>query len=140
MSQNPVTFPYLSRFPALGAFGMAPLLSIEFEANGLQTRLHAIPDSGAMMNVLPHTVGVYLGFDWAQQTAPVTIGGALSSVEARLVDISVTVPGFAPIRMPFAWLVADAAPLLLGQVTFFDEFDVCFLRSRLVFEVRLRQP
>jgi hypothetical protein len=38
----------------------------------------------------------------------------------------------------FAWTRDDALPVLLGQVNFSQEFDVCFLRAQAFFEVRMR--
>ena len=38
--------------------------------------------------------------------------------------------------MAFAWAQSDAVGIILGQVNFFLEFDVCFFRSRASFEVR----
>jgi hypothetical protein len=35
----------------------------------------------------------------------------------------------------FAWTQATTVPLILGQVNFFMEFDVCFYRSRLQFAI-----
>jgi len=40
------------------------------------------------------------------------------------------------VRLAFAWAKTDTVPLILGQVNFFLEFDVCLFRSRAVFEVR----
>ena len=39
-------------------------------------------------------------------------------------------------RLAFAWTRSDEVPLLLGQVNFFMEFDVCFYRSRYAFDLR----
>ena len=39
-------------------------------------------------------------------------------------------------RLAFAWTNSNDLPVILGQVNFFFEFDVCFLRSRLLFEIR----
>jgi len=35
----------------------------------------------------------------------------------------------------FAWTRQDNVPLLLGQVNFFEEFDVSFHRARRHFEI-----
>jgi hypothetical protein len=43
---------------------------------------------------------------------------------------------FAPVRLAFAWTQATEVPLILGQVNFFLEFDVCFFRSQDMFEVK----
>jgi hypothetical protein len=42
-----------------------------------------------------------------------------------------------PIRFPFTSVNPEAMgiPLLLGQVNFFIEFDICFHRSQLNFEI-----
>ena len=39
----------------------------------------------------------------------------------------------------FAWVATGEVPLLLGQMNFFLEFDVCFYRSRAILQVRPRQ-
>ncbi len=41
-----------------------------------------------------------------------------------------------PARLAFVWARTDAVPVILGQVNFFLEFDVCFFRSRGLFDVR----
>ena len=64
------------------------------------------------------------------------LSGNLASVEARIVVLSAVVGSFAPVRLAFAWAHTDAVSVILGQVNFFLEFDVCFFRSRSVFEVR----
>jgi hypothetical protein len=137
MSQAPATFPYLPRYPGQGRSGYAPLLPVTLAANGRQASLHGLLDTGAAANVLPHSVGLHLGFDWQLQSLRLSMSGILSSVEARLVIVSVTVPSFAPIDMGFAWLATDAVPLLFGHMTFFAEFDVRFSYSALTFEVSL---
>ena len=64
--------------------------------------------------------------------------GNLAGDDARAILVDTTVGQFAPVRLAFAWTRSDAVPVILGQVNSFMEFDVCFLRSRLEFEVRLR--
>jgi hypothetical protein len=85
-------------------------------------------DSGAASNVLPYALGVQLGFDWDRQTRSVELSGNLASVEARVVVLSAVVGGFPPVRLAFAWARTDAVSVILGQVNFFLEFDVCFYR------------
>jgi hypothetical protein len=41
--------------------------------------------------------------------------------------------------MGFAWANIDTVPLLLGQMTFFHEFDVYFFRRRGLFQIELAQ-
>jgi hypothetical protein len=89
--------------------------------------------------VLPYSVGEQLGLVWEQQTTPVTLSGNLAACEARALLVSVVVGKFPPVRLAFAWAKTDAVSVLLGQVNFFMEFDVCFYRSRSVFKVRPKQ-
>jgi hypothetical protein len=96
-------------------------------------------DTGAAVNVLPYASGVALGFDWDRQTTSVRLGRNLAAVEARAVTVSAIVGSFAPVRLVFAWTHADDVPIRLGQVNFFAEFDVCFFRSRGIFELRPAQ-
>jgi hypothetical protein len=98
----------------------------------------ALLDTGAAVNVLPYGIGAQLGFIWEQQTTSVQLSGNLASVEARVVIVAATAAQFPPVRLAFAWAKQDAIPVILGQVNFFMEFDVCFFRARSFFEVRPR--
>jgi hypothetical protein len=40
--------------------------------------------------------------------------------------------------LAFAWTQSREAPLILGHMNFFAEFDVCFYRADLAFELRSR--
>jgi len=95
-----------------------------------------LADSGASINVLPHEVGLRLGFVWGQQTTSVPLSGNLVGVEARVITLNATVGPFSPVLLAFAWAQVDKVPVILGQVNFFMEFDVCFFRSRSVVEVK----
>jgi hypothetical protein len=46
------------------------------------------------------------------------------------------ITGFPRTRLAFAWSQNDNVPVILGQMNFFLEFDVCFYRSQLEFEIR----
>jgi hypothetical protein len=93
-------------------------------------------DTGSIVNILPYSIGVRLGAIWEEQTTSVILAGNLASVEARGLLVDAQVGDFDPVRLVFAWSLSDDAPLLLGRMNFFLEFDVCFYRSQLVFEVR----
>jgi hypothetical protein len=128
-------FPYIARDPSLGAASLAPMLPLTLiERQSVATS--GLVDSGAAINVLPYTLGVQLGFDWDQQTRSVQLSGNLAAVDARVVVLTAAVGSFPPVRLAFAWAQTDAVSVILGQVNFFLEFDVCFFRSRGVFEVR----
>jgi hypothetical protein len=98
--------------------------------------VEALLDTGAMVNVLPYEVGAELGARWDEQTVSVRLTGNLAQYEARVLLLYATVEMFPTVQLAFAWTRSTEAPLLLGQVNFFLEFDVCFYRSQLAFEVR----
>jgi hypothetical protein len=77
-----------------------------------------------------------LGFDWNQQSIRVHLAGNLGASEARAVLVQGTVGAFAPVQLAFAWSRNNSVPVILGQVNFFAEFDVCFFRSQMAFEVQ----
>ncbi len=138
MAEMGQQFPFIARAAELGAASLAPMLPLTLVA----TRRVTVPgllDTGAAVNVLPYTTGVELGFDWDQQSTSVQLSGNLAIVDARAVIVTVVVGTFAPVRLAFAWANVDSVPVILGQVNFFMEFDVCFFRSRRVFEVRPAQ-
>jgi hypothetical protein len=99
----------------------------------------ALVDSGATLNVLPHHIGCELGAVWEQQTVPVRLSGNLATCEARALLLTGQVANSAPVRLAFAWTNNNDFPVILGQVNFFMEFDVCFFRSRLLFEITPRE-
>lgn len=135
MSGAAQQFPYVRRDPALGDASLAPMLPLAL--SGTQAAATSgLVDSGAAINVLPFTLGVQLGLDWASETRSIELSGNLASVEARVVVLTAVVGHFSPVRLAFAWAHTDAVSVLLGQVNFFMEFDLCFFRSRGLFEVR----
>ncbi|MDI9638606.1 hypothetical protein QPK87_02340 [Kamptonema cortianum] len=93
-------------------------------------------DTGASVNVLPYNLGIQLAAVWEEQTTAVTLAGNLATVEARGLLVSAVIDNFNPVRLVFAWSASNDAPLLLGRMNFFLEFEVCFYRSQLAFEVR----
>lgn len=111
------------------------MMPIELEGTSKATS-SALLDTGAAVNVLPYALGTQLGFAWDQQATSVQLTGNPASVEARVILATATVAQFPPVRLAFAWARIDSIPLILGQVNFFMEFDVCFFRSRSLFDVR----
>lgn len=131
-------YPFVERDPRAGAASLAPILPLILTgANSVSTS--GLLDTGATVNVLPYAVGEQLGAVWDQQGVVVELSGNLAACEARVLVVSATVGGFPGVRLAFAWARTDAVPVLLGQVNFFLEFDVCFYRSRFVFDVRPRR-
>ena len=95
-------------------------------------------DSGASISVIPYSLGEQLGFDWDAESLAVELSGNLGSVELPAVALSAVVGSFPPVLLAFAWAQTDAVAVLLGPTNFFQEFDVCFFRSRAEFEVRAK--
>ncbi len=132
-------FPYSRRDPADLTQSPMPFLPITLRgAATTQIQALGLVDSGATMNVMPHSLGLQLGFVWEAQTVVAALTGSLVAVETRAVGVEAVVGGFPSVRLAFGWAKTDDPILLLGQLNFLLEFDVCFFRSRLAFEVRPR--
>jgi hypothetical protein len=130
-------FPFVPRESSLGEASLAPML--ELNLVGAQTiAASSLVDSGAAVNVLPYSLGFQLGLDWEQQTQSVSLSGNLAAIESRVVVLTAVVADFPAVRLAFAWANTDNVSVILGQVNFFMEFDVCFFRSRGLFEIRPR--
>ncbi len=132
----PVRFPYLPVTSGRGDASLMPLVPLELKfKNSQAVQAHGLLDSGATVSVLPYGLGVRLGAVWEAQTTRVTLAGNLAAQEARALLVQARVGDVGPVSLVFAWTRAENVPLLLGQVNFFEEFDVCFHRSRRQFEV-----
>jgi len=133
-----LSFPYVKVSNALGEVTPRPLLPITLmHQNQVQETLGLL-DSGADVNVLPFQIGLQLGLIWEAQRHQFQLSGNLANFEARGVILSATVGAFPPVRLAFAWTRASTVSLILGQVNFFMEYDVCFSRSDLKFELRAK--
>lgn len=133
-----VRFPFTAAASARGDALLMPLLPLELRsASGPAVQAQGLLDSGATVSVMPYGVGVALGAAWEEQTTSVTLTGNLAAQEARALLVEARVAGLTPVRLVFAWTRSESVPLLLGQVNFFEEFDVCFHRARRHFEIEL---
>lgn len=132
---NAEQFPYLSSDSKLGEAGFRPYMPITLANQQSSIATSALLDTGATVNVLPYSVGLELGFIWERQTATLNLTGNLAQYEARVVVVQAEIAQFEPSQLVFAWTKAEQVPLILGQVNFFMEFDVCFYRSQLYFAV-----
>jgi hypothetical protein len=132
---NAERYPFVSDDTALGEAGFRPYLPFTLLNQQVSVRASALLDTGASVNVLPYLVGVELGYDWERQTATLSLTGNLAQYEARVVLAQAVVGQLEPVQLVFAWTQATNVPLILGQVNFFMEFDVCFYRSQLEFAV-----
>lgn len=129
-------FSFTEMDRSLGRVSSLPQLPLTLTYQGRALAVSGLLDTGATVNVLPYSAGIQLGAVWERQTIPVRLTGNLARMDARALIVSATVGRFAPVRLAFAWTQANDVPLILGHVNFFLEFDVCFYRTQLAFEVR----
>ncbi len=125
-------FPFSDKDKSLGRL---PCLPLTLSYNGRSVAVSGILDTGASVNVLPCEIGIELGAIWENQTTSVKLTGNLARSEARIIVLTAVVSRFDPVRLAFAWTRAENVPLIMGQVNFFLEFDVCFFASQAVFEI-----
>jgi hypothetical protein len=92
-------------------------------------------DTGSSVNVLPYEMGLSLGAVWEKQTLSIPLGGNLARFEARALVLTANVDKFDSVELAFGWTQNRNAPLILGHMNFLLEFDVCFYRSELAFEI-----
>ena len=76
-------FPYRDRNPATTGMDLMPDLPITLRHQNQSVVGVGLVDSGAMISVLPYSLGVQLGFDWNAQKAVIALGGTLAGVDAR---------------------------------------------------------
>jgi hypothetical protein len=97
-------------------------------------------DSGATVNVLPYKLGLELGGIWDDRRAIIQLAGNLSNQPAMPLAAIAQIGEFPSAELLFAWVKRPNTPLILGQTNFFLEFDVCFYRSKMEFEVKPKSP
>lgn len=130
------------RFSYAGAeSGRSPASRLAYLPMTLSHESHSVSvsgllDTGSTVNVLPYPIGLQLGLVWEQQTTPVHLTGNLARLPARAVIVSGQAESFPPVELAFAWTQSEDVPVILGQVNFFMEFDVCFYGSQSAFEVK----
>jgi hypothetical protein len=129
-------FPYSTTDPSQDAFDSLPRLPLRLRADSRALDVMGLVDSGATVNVLPYEVGLQLGLVWDDRRANIRLAGTLGQQPAMPVFMIAEIADFAPVRLAFAWVQSPNAPLILGQTNFFMEFEVCFYRSSLEFEVK----
>ncbi len=129
-------YPFKEVDSSAGAASQMPYLPLTLSLGQQAVAVLGLVDSGAAINVLPYSLGVQLGAVWERQTILVKLTGNMAGIEGRVLVVSAIVGAFAPVRLAFAWARADGMPVILGEINFFLEFDVCIYRSRSLFEVR----
>jgi hypothetical protein len=129
-------FPFVEARDIYGDLDLVPRLPLTLSYREKHIEVFGLLDTGSSINVLPYSVGRDLGAIWENQTLSVQLAGNLAPVEARGLALSSQISDFASVRLVFAWSQTDDMPILLGRMNFFQEFDVCFYRSQIFFEVR----
>ena len=136
----PAIFPYLPMNRGAYPTTPTPILPFQLEYKTIAIPAEGYLDTGAMISVLPYSIGLLFGADWNALPPALTLAGALVSTPAKLLTITATIGHFPPTMLIFAWARTDACPLLLGYLNFFLEFDVAFYATRGIFTVEPRTP
>jgi hypothetical protein len=131
----PIRFDFIKKSNTLGEISYVPYLPLSLAAGDSLLSLSGLLDTGASVNVLPYEIGLQLKLDWDECDISVILAGNLARFPAKGVILEAIVAGFPPVLLAFAWTQARNIPLILGRINFFQEFDVCFFGSQLVFEV-----
>ncbi|HBY77178.1 MAG TPA: hypothetical protein DEG47_09300 [Cyanobacteria bacterium UBA11148] len=87
---------------------------------------------------MPYDIGRQLGGSWDDRQAIIRLAGNLGNQPAMPLFVMGEIGELAPVRLAFAWVKSNQVPLILGQTNFFLEFNVCFYRSMLEFEIQPR--
>jgi hypothetical protein len=136
---NSQRYIFTERTDSLGRSSIMPYLPLTLTNKGRSAEVAALLDTGASVNVLPYDIGLQLGAIWEDQTIVIPLSGNLASSEARGLVLSGNVSSFSPVLLAFAWTQSRDAPVILGHMNFFSEFNVCFYRHELAFEIQPRE-
>ncbi|MDZ8224377.1 retroviral-like aspartic protease [Nostoc sp. ChiVER01] len=132
---NSQRFPFVESRDVFGDIDAVPILPLTLSYKNSVVNVSGLLDTGASINVLPYSIGIQLWVVWEELTTSVQLAGNLAPVEAKGLVVSAQITSFEPVRLVFAWSLTDNVPLLLGRMNFFLEFDVCFYRSQMAFEL-----
>ncbi len=133
--RNAKRFPFVERSVRAGETNVFPYVPITLSYQDCILDALGLLDTGSSLNVLPYHVGLALGAVWEEQRLSISLAGNLALVEAKGLVVVGKISDFPPVRLAFAWAKSNDPPIILGQLNFFMEFDVCFYRSQLAFEV-----
>ena len=86
----------------MGEAGLQPRLPLTLTHQGQSVAVTGLRDTGAMVNVLPYSIGVDLGAVWEPQTTALQLTGTLAQFEARALLVSAAVGSFVSVRLVFA--------------------------------------
>ena len=128
-------FPFILT-PNAGNMAWMPRLTFSLSKDIRTQTVTALLDTGSTVNVLPFQLGIDLGASWNNNASSLQLTGNLANFDARPLILTALVEGFEPVPLVFAWTRAEDAPLILGHMNFFLEFNVCFFRPEKFFELR----
>lgn len=131
-------FKYSITSPAQSEFDSLPRLPFLLHREGQSIEAVGLVDSGATVNVLPYELGLQLAGIWDDRRAVIRLAGNLDGQAAMPFSAIAQIGEFPSTELLFAWTKRPSTPLILGQTNFFLEFDVCFYRSRMEFEIKLK--
>lgn len=114
-----------------------PLIDIQLLNGSKSLVVSALVDSGAALNILPFDVGIDLGLVWGDQTFSIDLGGVLVGSKAYGVMLQTQIADSESIQLAFAWVNRPSSEMrvLLGQVNFFQNFDVHFYGNQQLFDI-----
>ena len=128
-------FRYSTTDSSQNEFDSLPRIPLVLNYQNRSVEVVGLVDSGATVNVLPYEVGLKLGATWDDRKAVIQLAGNLGRQPAMPLFAVADVEGCGSVRLAFAWARAENIPVILGQTNFFMEFDVCFYRSKMEFDV-----
>ncbi|MDZ7958907.1 MAG: hypothetical protein RMY34_13665 [Aulosira sp. DedQUE10] len=129
-------FKYSTTSSTQNEFDSLPRITLVLSRENHSIEANGLVDSGATVNVMPYELGLDLGGIWDESKAIIQLAGNLSNQPAIPLFAMAEIGNFTPVQLVFAWVSSLNTPLILGQTNFFLEFDVCFYRSKLEFEIK----
>ncbi|MBW4619179.1 MAG: retroviral-like aspartic protease [Cyanosarcina radialis HA8281-LM2] len=127
---------YSTTSPTQNEFDSLPRLPLSLHGEDRRVEAVGLVDSGATVNVLPYELGLQLGGIWDDRKAIIQLAGNLGDRLAMPFATIAHIGEFPPTELIFAWVESQNVPLILRETNFFLQFDVCFYRSKLEFEVK----
>jgi hypothetical protein len=120
---------------------LIPRIALTLSLNDRSVDVVGLVDSGATVNLLPYSIGLELGAVYQAQRLLPPLSGSVASTEIRALRVAALLPQLDPqnsVPLVFAWAKSDDVPILLGQMNFFLEFNICFFRADQTFEITRR--
>ena len=134
--QNSKRFDYQQVESSVLQSNFLPMIPITLMRNSKSIQANGLLDTGSTVNLLPYSLGIELGAIWEDQMILPNLSGNLANFEARGLALKAEISDFQTVNLVFAWTKSDEVRLILGQINFFAEFDVCFFRSQGFFEIK----